>query len=153
MEETHPLQEFAGEALGLLGLVPEAIAVHEDGRRGSITVALELSPREMHEAIEALNHVVARYAERRSVPAVFFDINGYRAEREGLIARLASAAAERVAEAGVPVELPPMNSYERRIVHATVSLTPGIASVSTGLGRERHVVVARAQGQEASGEE
>jgi spoIIIJ-associated protein len=140
--EQHPLEQYVREVLTRVGFPDAAVEADPEGRRGSIQLAeLELEQRELQEVVEALNHVVARYAERTKTPAVFFDINGYRAAREKLIESLAAAAAERVRTSGKEIELPPMNSYERRLVHARVGDTEGVVSESAGLGKERRVVI------------
>ena len=49
--------------------------------------------------------------------------------------------AERVRFFKSPVELEPMNAYERRIVHDFVSKHGDINSESTGVGKSRRVVL------------
>lgn len=138
----QPLEDFVRDLIVRIGFSEAEVTADAESRKGAVRLAeLELENRELQEVVEALNHVVARYAERAKLPAVFFDINGYRAAREALILRLAEAAADKVIREGVPVELPSMNSYERRIVHGRIGEAPGVESESAGLGRERRVTV------------
>lgn len=138
---SRPLEEFVQELLARLGLPEADVAADQDARKGSVTVLLELEGRDLQEVVEALNHLAARYAEKAGMSSIFFDINGYRAEREELIIRLAQAAAEKVRRTGGAVELPSMNSYERRIVHGYVGDAEDVESESIGRGKERRVTI------------
>lgn len=140
--EPQQLDSYVREMLGRIGFADADITADSETRKGAIALAeLELEARELQEVVEALNHLVARYAERTKVQPVFFDINGYRAAREELIARLTEAAAGKVLKTGSPLELPPMNSYERRLVHARIGDLDGVRSESSGMGRERRVTI------------
>jgi len=69
------------------------------------------------------------------------DINNYRKERERLIVELAKAAARKAIADKQPVELPPMNAYERRLVHVELAGRPDVKTESLGEGVSRHVSV------------
>ncbi|MBU1083338.1 hypothetical protein KKE14_02795 [Patescibacteria group bacterium] len=61
-------------------------------------------------------------------------------QKEALIA-LADTAIEKVKKDGMPVQLPSMSSFERRIVHMHLVDTQGIASESVGSEPDRRLVV------------
>lgn len=148
MQKLQP-EEFVQEILVRIGFEAPEVKVDEDRRRASILLD-ELPAEELHEVIQALNALAARHAERSKESAPFFDVNGYRAKREDLIAALAAAAAERVIARMESVSLPAMNSYERRLVHEKAASLIGVHSESAGLGKERHVVLfPRQEGEEA----
>ncbi len=88
-----------------------------------------------------INRVARLIAKRHGDHPVVIDINNYRRERERLILELARAAARRAAATGEPVNLPIMNAYERRLIHAELSMRPDVATESVGEGRERYVIV------------
>lgn len=136
-----PLDSYVKEILSRAGFPDAPVAADLEVRKGAVTIDIELNQAQLQEFVEALNHLVARYAEKNKAGAVFFDINGYRAAREELIVRLAKAAADKALRGGARVELPSMNSYERRLVHAHIGDIPGVQSESTGLGRERRVTI------------
>jgi len=69
------------------------------------------------------------------------DLNYYRKERERLIAELARAAAKKASITKEEVALPPMNAYERRLVHVELTTHPELKTESIGVGRERHVII------------
>ena len=54
---------------------------------------------------------------------------------------MAVGAAKRARFLQESVPLPPMNSYERRLVHTAVSEISGVRTESVGEGRERRVVI------------
>lgn len=73
--------------------------------------------------------------------AVFLDINNYRRERESVILEMAKAAARKAVATKEKIALPPMNAYERRLVHLEISSRPDLTTESHGLGKDRYVVV------------
>lgn len=72
---------------------------------------------------------------------VVLDAAGYRKRQEERIKRLAMDAALQVEVSGQPVELPPMRSGERRIIHLLLKQHPKVTTTSVGEGEERHVIV------------
>jgi len=79
--------------------------------------------------------------EEKERTRVFFDIQGERQKREEKLRELAQAAARKVRREKKDLELPPMNSFERRIIHFEISLFPDLTSGSVGDGPERRVVI------------
>lgn len=59
----------------------------------------------------------------------------------GNLERFAREKAQEAFESGGDIDLPPMGSYERYIVHAALKDMDGIETVSTGEGSERHVQI------------
>ena len=75
---------------------------------------------------------------------LILDVGGSRDEaREAELSKLVERAAERIAEGAASVALPPMSSYERKLVHDLVAAA-GLSSESEGEGRDRHTVITRA---------
>ena len=71
------------------------------------------------------------------------DIGGSREARAAELAALVSAAVARIDAGAESAALPPMSSYERKLVHDLVA-ERGFASQSEGEGRDRHTVITRA---------
>ena len=74
---------------------------------------------------------------------LILDIGGSRAIREAELGALVDRAVEKLEEGGTAASLPPMSSYERKLVHDIVAAR-GFTSESEGEGRDRHTVITRA---------
>ncbi|GAA2076042.1 RNA-binding protein [Pseudolysinimonas kribbensis] len=74
---------------------------------------------------------------------LILDIGGSRDTRAGELAALVDRAVARLEEGAASASLPPMSSYERKIVHDLVA-ERGLVSESEGEGRDRHTVITRA---------
>ncbi|MDR0285283.1 MAG: single-stranded DNA-binding protein [Propionibacteriaceae bacterium] len=75
---------------------------------------------------------------------LMLDISGHREKRRQEIQELVAAAVGEVKSASEPVALPPMNPFERKIVHDAVA-EAGLYSESEGEADKRHVVIRLAQ--------
>jgi len=72
---------------------------------------------------------------------VVVDAAGYRARRRATLEALAVRTAQEALRIGAPVELEPMTSIERKIVHVRLQDFHGIATESSGAEPNRYVVV------------
>jgi spoIIIJ-associated protein len=72
---------------------------------------------------------------------VVVDAAGYRERRRATLESLALRSAEQARSSGRPVELEPMTSIERRIVHLCLQDEPGVRTRSEGDEPYRYVVV------------
>ncbi len=71
---------------------------------------------------------------------LILDVGGSRQTREQELAALVDAAAARLENGAASAALPPMSSYERKLVHDLVS-ERGLVSHSDGEGKDRHTVI------------
>ena len=69
------------------------------------------------------------------------DAEGYRAKREKTLQKLALNLEQKVKRTGKPVNLEPMNPYERRIIHTALQNSKYVTTESDGQGTQRHVVI------------
>lgn len=88
---------------------------------------------------QILNLVVFRKTQEWAQVSV--DINGYRQQRKEKLEKVARDFIDRVRFFTKEVRLPPMNSYERKVVHEYVAEYDDIVSESEGEGPGRHVVL------------
>lgn len=130
-----------------MGFKDYRVEVDEALRRGSIFLYDHpvLVKENLPTLIESINHLGQMIARKSGASAIFFDLNNYRQEREGLIAELARAAAKKVLLTGEDVALPTMNSYERRLVHVALAIHPDVTTESTGEKKDRHVIIKKIQ--------
>lgn len=96
------------------------------------------------DGLEALQHVLRLLISRELLPnsvLVVVDINGYRNRRSEVLEKHAREIAHKVRTEGIEIELDPMNSFERRIVHTLVGNIADVESESRGDRRDRRVVI------------
>src|SRR4051794_31251559 len=93
--------------------------------------------------IDALQHLAARIAfhGREDRKNVVVDAAGYRERREGALRRAADQAVSDALAYGRPVELEPMSSPERRIVHTYLRDRTDVQTHSEGDEPDRRLVV------------
>lgn len=79
-----------------------------------------------------------------NAPRVVVDIEDYRAKAREALLKKAREAAEKVRRLGSVVELEPLSSYDRRIVHNALKDDPGIETQSVEIeGSTKKVVLLR----------
>jgi len=74
---------------------------------------------------------------------LILDVGGSRQAREAELGQLVERAADRIEGGAESASLPPMSSYERKLVHDLVAAR-GFVSQSQGEGADRHTVITRA---------
>lgn len=95
----------------------------------------------------ALNHVLKKIVEnklkedREEKFQFLLDVNDYQAKRMEELKNLARMSAQRVRYFKKEIMMEPMNAYERRIVHATLTEYPDIITESAGEEPKRRVVI------------
>ena len=95
------------------------------------------------ETIDALQYLVnlSAFRERPYFKRVVLDAEGYRQRRVEAIQGMAHRTARRAVRERRTVEMPPMNSAERRVVHLFLSENPRVTTESEGSGDNRRVKV------------
>ena len=81
------------------------------------------------------------YRQFNDHTTILLDINGYKEQRIERIHELAKKLIDKVRFFERDVEMPPMDSWERRHVHMLVTEYDDIESESTGDGSNRRVVL------------
>ena len=79
--------------------------------------------------------------EPERAPLFLIDVNDYRAKQIKDLQAKAMMMAERARSFQYDVELSPMSSYERLIIHTTLADQPNVKTESQGEGRNRRVVI------------
>ncbi len=83
----------------------------------------------------------AVYNQIGMYPYLNLDVEGYKSQQIKHIERLAKNIAREVKNTNTPVTMENMNSYERRIVHNTLTNYKGVTTISEGVDPNRRVVV------------
>lgn len=72
---------------------------------------------------------------------VVVDIEGYKSRRHDKVTSMANSAAARAIRQHGSVTLPPMNAYERRLVHLALRDNAAVETHSEGMDPDRRVVI------------
>ena len=129
-------QHILDTMLGYLGFAAQIEA--EDGPDGpTLQVLTDDSDRligRRGEVLEDIQYLVNRVLQRHlaDAPRIRVDVEFYRSMREDRMIARAKELAERVRTSGQDADLPPMNSYYRRLIHQVFVDDPQVASVSAG---------------------
>lgn len=97
------------------------------------------------ETLRSLNHLIQKIVEKDSVEEkrqnLFVDINGYQQKKFENLKNIAHMMAERARYFKSNIEVDPMPSYERRIIHMFLEGAKNIKTESDGYGPNRRVVI------------
>ena len=98
------------------------------------------------ETIDALQYLVNASINRTRTSRVriVLDAEGYRQRRVEALQGMAHRTARKALREARPVELPPMNPAERRVVHLFLRDNPRVLTESEGVGDSRRVRVSPA---------
>lgn len=143
------VKEFTTSVVSGMGFEP-SIDVYDAGE----FIAVDVSPGDTGlfigqkgETIDAVQHLVniSTYRDREFVKRIIIDSEGYRQRRIEAVQGMAHRMARRAAREGRIIELPPMNSSERRIVHTYLKENPDVSTDSEGTGENRRVNISPVQ--------
>lgn len=116
-----------------------------EGDRASVSIVgadLSMLVGAKGEVLEALQELtrLAVYRETGERSRLMLDISGHRAAKREQLVALAGRLISQVRETGEPVQLDPMSSFERKVVHDEVTAA-GLVSESEGAEPRRYVVI------------
>jgi spoIIIJ-associated protein len=133
--------KFIKELLNKAGFEAVEVFLDNNARKISVVVDDEFFRSQIPVVLQPFEFVVNLVLKRHKKEQYVVDINYYRKERERLIIELAKAGAKKAKLSQEDVVLPPMNSYERRLIHMEIASNPDLTTESVGEGKERHVVI------------
>jgi spoIIIJ-associated protein len=98
------------------------------------------------ETIDALQYLINASVNRTrsSRVRIVLDTEGYRQRRVEALQGMAHRTARKALREDRPIELPPMNPAERRVVHLFLRDNPRVTTESEGAGDSRRVLVSPA---------
>jgi spoIIIJ-associated protein len=94
------------------------------------------------ELLHAIEHIAAKILglEPEEHDLIFFDAEGFKAQRDRELQLAAQTAIEQVRATGRPYSFAPMTSRERRMLHLALAKS-GLPTASSGEGPRRFVVL------------
>jgi spoIIIJ-associated protein len=128
-------KELLDTILGYLGFVVEIEEMQNEAGNLVLQIYTEESRRVIGrngETLEAIQFLLNRLIQTKDKDAgkVIVDCEHYRSMREDQIVQRVRELAERVRITGRSLQLEPMNSYERRLVHNAFKDDPEVATWS-----------------------
>lgn len=98
------------------------------------------------ETIDALQYLINASVNRSRTSRIriVLDAEGYRQRRVEALQGMAHRSARKALREDRPIELPPMNPAERRVVHLFLRDNPRVTTESEGAGDSRRVLVSPA---------
>ena len=145
MDKQHELRELTETFLRAMKLSLEMEVSEQDDSyridlRGADSYLLQ---ERQGNVLEALQILLGKVAETRLGldKRVVVDCEGFRQGRDQELIDLALSAADKVRRSGQPVELAPMNPYERRLVHLAIADEAGVATESQGDGFLKRILI------------
>ena len=144
--DAQELTNFVSELLTALGASFESINT-TTGHRTVVAVKTAeperlIGPHGEH--LRALTLVARRIVEQKhgvETASFLIDINGYQEAQLEDVRQQARMLAQRARLFKHEVEMPPMSSYERLVVHELFADDPEIKTESAGDGKFRHIVL------------
>ena len=143
----HP-KEIVEKILGSLGFPATVVEKMFDGEL-TLDVTTDDAGRiigRQGQTLADLQYLTNRilFQQDQSAPKVTVDVGGYRTQAREALIKKAKDAAEKVRRYGDAVELEPMGSFDRRIVHQALRDDPDVESHSVEVeGTEKKVLILR----------
>jgi spoIIIJ-associated protein len=134
--------------LALLGL-PATVEEHKLDDIFLLDVKTEDSGRligRQGQTLADLQYITNRilFQQDASSPKVMVDVGGYRAQAREALVKKAKDAADKVRRWGEPVELEPLGSFDRRIIHHAFKDDPDVETHSVEVdGNDKKVLLLR----------
>lgn len=136
------LQQIIENLIEKMGFEDFSVNFDQEGNRMNIIIDDgNFLERFLPNFIMDFTHLVKLINKKNGWGPVVIDVNNCRKKRQDLILELARAAARKTAATKESIILPPMNSYERRLVHTELAGRPDLTTESIGEGKERCVEI------------
>lgn len=144
--QSQKIQEFLSNIIQKMGIEGCAVQVEEKDNCLALTVVGDNANAVIGhrgEVLDSLQYLCSLLVNEKNSTfrRVTIDAEGYRAKREKTLQRLALNLEQKVKRTGKPVNLEPMNPYERRIIHTALQNSKFVTTESDGQGPQRHVVI------------
>jgi spoIIIJ-associated protein len=135
----------------ILATIGFAATVEEQTLDGDVTLDVKTDEAgrligRQGQTLADLQYLVNRisFQQDQTAPKIMLDVGGYRSQAREALVKKAKEAAEKVRRWGDAVELEPMGSYDRRIVHHALRDDPDVETYSVEVdGTEKKALILR----------
>ena len=122
--------EIAEEDEGFFVSIDTKDAGRLIGARGEFLESLQL----------IVNQMMSSKGKEETFKRVVLDVSGWRKQKEEELTQRAKQWGKEVLDSGKSLELEPMSSWQRRVIHMIVGEMEGLETESLGEGREAVLV-------------
>jgi spoIIIJ-associated protein len=139
-------KKYLEDLLSFFGLNTDVYATSEDDE----VIELEVPSTHMNafligahgDTVRAMQFLVSSALKNNGYEMirVNVDIADYKKQRANRLADRATEWLDQVKKDGKPIDLPPMNAADRRVIHKLAG-EHGLTTESIGEGRDRHIVL------------
>ncbi len=147
--ESAKIKEIIENMINSMGISFDSIEMTEDNDSGKKVFTIKTSESDLligenGETFNSLQHLIKRIIEKTdfSISALFsLDVNDYRASQIEKLKLKAKILANRARDMKASIEMDPMSSYERLIIHGALTGEANISTESVGEGRDRRIII------------
>ncbi|MDQ5882803.1 MAG: spoIIIJ-associated protein [Patescibacteria group bacterium] len=151
--EMNELKNYLADLLKLIGFDSFEIEVQENPNEKFVKFLVQLEASDDSSglligkggenlwAFEIILRNILQKIKNDPTWRVSLDVNNYRTIYEEKLREFARKAAYQVALTKKPLELPPMNPKDRRIIHLEIALRSDVTTESIGEGKDRHIII------------
>ncbi len=147
MTEKEIIKEFFNKAtINVLNLEVKFFDKEDEGKNILVKIKTE-DPKvligEKGATLAEIQRLLGKILRKKTGESVYLnlDINEYKEKKTESLKGVIKELADEVSFTGKEKTLPPMSSYERRVVHTELSSHPNIETESVGEGLERKVII------------
>lgn len=135
------MEQTIKQLIEKMGFDDFSVSFDQESNRFSVIINDAIFTRSLPDFVFDFNQVVRLIGRKNDLPHVIVDVNNYRSQRHELILELARASARKAIANKEEITLPPMNAFERRLIHVELAGRPDLKTESAGEGKERCVIV------------
>jgi predicted RNA-binding protein Jag len=148
--DTEKAKKIIEQIFSLIGTPVETVDYSLDEKKGHFfsvkSIEFDLISNEKEDVVKDMVYLLRRIFEKNSLPGeenfkCTIDINNRQSKEDERIKMKALNYAEEARKLKTDVLMDPMSSYERMLVHSTLSDMVDISTESIGEGRERRVKI------------
>jgi spoIIIJ-associated protein len=147
--EINPIKNFLENLLKISGFKDSFLEINEDFSEKLIKINVRTEDSgiligkggENLKAFEMILNLVSKKLIKDFDWYIVLDVNSYRTIYEEKLREFARELAHKVSISKKPLELPPMNPKDRRIIHLEIALRSDVKTESIGEGDKRHIVI------------
>ena len=152
---TEKIKEIIGEFFGKTGFAVESVDIGVP-KDSTIPIRLKMDDPQiiigeggqtLAEVQKLLKMVIQKKVASDSHFYIDLDVNEYKKKKTDYLKEMARSAADEVSLTKKEKYLPPMQAYDRRVIHLELSSRQDVATESIGYGPERRISIKlRSQG-------